>query len=140
MKLIEQIRKADAKKITEIKKEPMIEKGERTTSCGVPDFILEIDKFIFIKAIAGTKRLHEIMQFEMENDKKYIWPVETVLTQDYKTLVSFYNIIRKGSVLSRQVANDVQQMICQIRKDKASNERSPYKNDNPKFNKQKNPL
>ena len=37
-------------------------------------------------------------------------------------MVLVYNGIRKDHVLGRQIATDVQQKICQIRKDKASNE------------------
>ena len=43
-----------------------------------------------------------------------------ILTQDYKTLVSVYNRTSKDNVLYRQVAADVQQKICSIRKEKAS--------------------
>ena len=96
-----------------------------TTCCRVPGFSLEIDKVNAIKAIEGTIRLPERMQFEMENEKRYIRLVEIVLTQDYKILVSVYNRIRKVNVLGRKVANDVQQRICQIRKEKANNEDLP---------------
>ena len=40
-------------------------------------------------------------------------------------MILVYNMIRKDHVLGRQVVNDVQQKICQIRKDKASNEDFP---------------
>ena len=55
----------------------------------------------------------------MENGRKHIWPVETILTLDYKTLVTMYNRISKGHILGRQVASDVQIRICKIREEKA---------------------
>ena len=91
-----------------------------TTSCGVPGFNLEINKAIAIKAIGGTKRLPERLSFEMRNGRRHVWPVQTILNQDYKTLVSVYNRISKDHVLERHVATDVQQKICSLRKEKAN--------------------
>ena len=70
-----------------------------TTSCGVPGFNLNIDKVISINAISGTKRHPERLSFEMEDVKRQIWPVQTVLTLDYRTLVYVYNKISKEKVL-----------------------------------------
>ena len=89
-----------------------------TTSCGVPGFNLEINKVIDIKAIGGTKRLPERLSFEMKNGGKHIRPVETILTLDYKTVVTLYNRISKDRVLGRQVTLDVQRNICKIREEK----------------------
>ena len=79
-----------------------------TTSCGVPGFNLETNKFIAIKAIGGTKRIPERLSFEMEDGRRHVWPVQLILTQDYKTLVAVYNMISKYNVLGRQVAADFQ--------------------------------
>ena len=96
-----------------------------TTSCGVPGFNLDISKVIAIKAIGGTKRLPERLPFEMENGRKHICPVETILTLDYKTLVTVYNRISKDHVLGRQVASDVQRRIWKIREEKAPTDDLP---------------
>ena len=71
-------------------------------------FNMDIDKVIAIKAILGTKRLPERLAFEMEDGKRQIWPVQIILTLDYRTLVCVYNRISKEQVLGRQVAADVQ--------------------------------
>ena len=63
----------------------------------------------------------------MENGRKHIWPVEIILTLDYKTLVIVYNRILKDHVLGRQVASDVQRRICQIREEKAPTDDLPTK-------------
>ena len=55
-----------------MKQDPVIEEEVVTTSCGVPGFNLDINKVIVIKAIGGTKRLHERLSFEMENGRKHI--------------------------------------------------------------------
>ena len=60
-----------------------------TTSCGVPGFNLNIDKVIAIKAISGTKRVHERLSFKMEDGKRQIWPVQIVHTLDYRTSFVF---------------------------------------------------
>ena len=80
---------------------------------------MDIEKVIAIKAIPGTKRLPERLVFEMEDGKRQIWHVQTILTLDYRTLVCVYNRIQKDQVLGRQVAADVQQKICSIRREKA---------------------
>ena len=80
---------------------------------------MDIIKVIAIKAIGGTKRLPERLFFEMKNGRKHIWPVETILTLDYKTLVTVYNRISKDHVLGTQVTSDVQRRICKIREEKA---------------------
>ena len=113
MKLIEQLRREyeeEEKLKTDVKQEPFTEEEVVTTSCGVPGFNLEINKVIAIKAIGGTKRLPERLSFEMEDGTKQIWPVQTILSLDYKTLVSVYNRISKDHVLRRHVAADVQQI------------------------------
>ena len=91
-----------------------------TTSYGVPGFNFEINKFIAIKSIGGTKRLPERLSFEMEDGRKHIWPVQIILSLDYKTLVSVYNRISKDHVHGRHVVADVQQKIYNLRKDRAS--------------------
>ena len=98
-----------------------------TTSCGVPGFNLNIDKVIAIKAISGTKRLPERLFFEMEDGKRQIWQVQTVLTLDYRTLICVYNKISKEQVLGRQVAADVQQNICSMKREMAPTEDLPTK-------------
>ena len=108
-----------------MKQEPVTEEEVVTTSCGVPGFNLDISKVIAIKAIGGTKRLPMRLSFEMENGRKHIWPVETILTLDYKTLVTVYNRISKDHVLGRQVASDVQRRICKIREEKAPTDDLP---------------
>ena len=123
LRLIEQIRKAaeeEEKLKTDVKQEPITEEEVVTTSCGVPGFNLKISKVIAIKAIGGTKRLPERLSFEMEDGRRHVWLVQTILTQDYKTLVSVYNKISKDHVLGRQVAADVQQKICSLRREKAN--------------------
>ena len=70
-----------------------------TTSCGVPGFSMDIEKVIAIKVIPGTKRLPERLVFEMEDGKKQIWHVQTILALDYRTLVCVYNRIQKDQVL-----------------------------------------
>ena len=107
---------------TNVKKELITEDEVVITSCGVPGFNLEINKIIDVKAIGGTKRLPERLSFEMEDGRRYVWSVQTILTLDYKTLVSVYNRISKDHVLGRQVAVDVQQRICSIRREKATTE------------------
>ena len=96
-----------------------------TTSCGVPGFNLDISKVIAIKAIGGTNRLPARLSFELENGRKHIWPVETILTLDYKTLVNVYNKISKDHVLGRQVASDVQRRFYKIREEKAPTDDLP---------------
>ena len=91
-----------------------------TTHCKVPGFNLEINKVIAIKAIGGTKRLPERLSFKMEYGRKHIWHVQTIVSLDYKTLVSIYNRISKDHVLGRHVTTDVQQKICNIRREKVS--------------------
>ena len=86
---------------------------------------MDIEKVIAIKAISGTKRLPERLVFKIEDGKRQIWPVQTILTLDYRTLVCVYNRIQKDKVLGRQVAADVQQKICSIRKEKAPTEDLP---------------
>ena len=128
LRLIEKIRREveeEEKLKIDVKQEPVTEEEVVTTSCGVPGFNLEINKVIAIKAIAGTKRLPERLSFEMEDGRRHIWPVQTVLTLDYKTLVSVYNRISKDQILGRQVAGDVQQRICSIRKEKATTDDLP---------------
>ena len=91
LRLIEQIRKAEAyeaKLLAEVKHEHISGDEVVTTSCGVPGFNLEINKVIAIKAIGETKRLSERLSFEMEDGRRHVWPVQLILTQDYKTLVS----------------------------------------------------
>ena len=61
----------------------------------------------------------------MKNGRKHIWPVEIILTLDYKTLVTVYNKISKDHVLGRQVASDVQRRICKIREEKAPTDDLP---------------
>ena len=63
----------------------------------------------------------------MGNGRNHIWPVETILTLDYKTLVIVYNLISKDHVLGRQVASDVQRRICKIREEKAPTDDLPTK-------------
>ena len=106
---------------------PLIEEEVVTTYCGVPGFNMNIDNVITIKAISGTKRLPERLSFEMEDGKRQIWPVQIVLTLDYKTLFCVYNRISKEQVLGRQVAVDVQQKIYSIRREKASIDDLPTK-------------
>ena len=128
LRLIEKIRREveeEEKLKTDVKQEPVTEEEVVTTSCGVPGFNLDISKVIAIKAIGGTKRLPERLSFEMENGRKHIWPVETILTLDYKTLVTVYNRISKDHVLGRQVASDVQRRICKIREEKAPTDDLP---------------
>ena len=60
-----------------------------------------------------------------KNGKRHIWPVQTILTKKYKTLVSVYNRINKDNVLGRQLAGDVQQQICKTGKEKAGDEDLP---------------
>ena len=130
LRLIERIRKEteeEEKLMTDVKQEPVTEEEVVTTSCGVPGFSVDISKFIAIKAIGGTNRLPERLSFEMENGRKHIWPVETILTLDYKTLVTVYNRISKDHVLGRQVALDVQRRICKIREEKAHTDDLPTK-------------
>ena len=84
---------------TDVKQEPHTEEEEEvTTSCGVPEFSMDIEKVIAIKAIPGTKRLPERLVFEMEDGKRH---VQTILTLDYRTLVCVYNRIQKDHVLGR---------------------------------------
>ena len=123
IKMIEQIRKAaeeEEKLKTDVKQVPFTEEEVVTTSCGVPGFNLEINKVIAINAIGGNKRLPERLSIKMEDGRKHGWPVQTILSQDYKILVSIYNRIYKVHVLGRHVAVDVQQKICIIRKEKAN--------------------
>ena len=112
LKLIEEIRKAveeEEKLKTDVKHEPITKEEVVTTSCGVPRFNLEINKVIAIKSIGGNKRLPKRLSFEMENGRRHVWPVQTILNQDYKTLVSIYNKISKYHVLGRHVVADVHQ-------------------------------
>ena len=123
LRLIEQIRKAaeDEEKLKiDVKQKPFTEEEVVTTSCGIPGFNLEINKVIAIKAIGGTKRMIERLSFDMEDGRRHGWPVQTILTQDNKTLVSVHNRISKDHVLGRQVAADVQQKICNLRREKAN--------------------
>ena len=99
---------------------PITEEEVVTTSCGVPGFNLEINKVITIEAIEGTKILPKRISFEIEDGRRHVWPVQIILTQDYKTLVSIYNRISKVHFLGRQVAVDVQQKIWSLRKEKAN--------------------
>ena len=62
----------------------------------------------------------ERLSIEMEDGRRHVCPVQTILTQDYKTLVSIYNEITKDHVLRRQVATDVQQNICSLRRENAN--------------------
>ena len=128
LRLIEQIRKVveDVEKLkTDVKQEPITEVEVVTTSCGVPRFNLKINKVIAIKAIGGTKRLPERLSFEMEDGRRHVWPVQIILTQGYKTLVSVYNRITKDHVLGRRVAKDVQQKILILRREKANVDELP---------------
>ena len=125
LRLIEQIQKDEvdeAKLQAEVKQKPITRDEVVTTSCGVHGFNLEINKVIDIKAIGGTKRLPERLSFEMQDGRRHVWPVQLILTQDYKTFVSVYNMITKDNVHGRQVTADVQQKICSIRKEKGSAE------------------
>ena len=73
LKLIEQIRREyeeEEKFKTDVKQEPFTEEEMVITSCGVPGFNLEINKFIAIKAIGGTKRLSGRLSFDMEDGSK----------------------------------------------------------------------
>ena len=81
---------------------------------------LEINKVIAIKGIEGSKRLPERHSFEMKDGTKHIYPVQTILRPNYKTLVSIYNGISEDHVLGRHVAEDVQQKICNLIREKAS--------------------
>ena len=65
------------------------------------------------------------LTFEMEDGRRVVWPVYTVLRQDYKTLVMVYNRINKNPVLGRYLTNEVQQQICKIRRDKAVDDDLP---------------
>ena len=103
--------------MTDVKQEPITEENVVTTSCGVLGFNMDINKVITIKAIGGTKRLPERLSYELENGRQHIWPIEIILTLDYKTLVTVYNIISKDHVLGRQVASNVQRRICKIREE-----------------------
>ena len=105
---------------TDVKQEPITEEEVVTTSCVVPEFNLEINKVISIKAIGGTKRLAERLSFNMEDGRRHVWLVQTIITQDYKTLVSVYNRISKDHVRGRQVATNVQEKICSLKKEKVS--------------------
>ena len=131
LRLFERIRREteeEQKLQTYVKQEPLTEEEEVvTTSCGVPGFNLNIDKVIDIKAISGTKRLPERLSFEMKDGKRQIWPVQTVLTLDYRTLICVYNIISKEQVMGRQVAAYVQQKICSMRREKAATDDLPTK-------------
>ena len=111
----------------DVKQEPVTEEEVVTTSCGVPGFNLDISKVIAIKAIGGTNRLPERLSFEFENGRKHILQVETILTLDYKTLVTIYNKISKDHVLGRQVASDVQRRIYKIKEEKASTDDLPIR-------------
>ena len=94
LRLIERIRKEteeEEKLMTYVKQELVTEEEVVTTSCGVPEFNLDISKVIAIKAIGGTKRLSVRLSFELENGRNHIWPVETINTLYYKTLVTVYN-------------------------------------------------
>ena len=101
------------------------EKGRRLQPIWSSWFHLKIEKVISINARAGTKRLPERLAFEMEDGRRVVWPVYTVLIQDYKTLVMVYNKINKKPVLGRHLANEVQQQICKIRRDKAVDDDLP---------------
>ena len=128
LRLIERLRRETEQEMklqTDVKQEPHTGEEEVTTSCGVPGFSMDIEKVIAIKAIPGTKRLPERLVFEMEDGKRQIWHVQTILTLDYRTLVCVYNRIQKDKVLGRQVAADVQQKICSIRREKAPTEDLP---------------
>ena len=105
--------------MTDVKHEHVIEEEVVITSCGVLGFNMDINKVIDIKSIGGTKRLPERLSFKLENGRKHIWPVETILTLDNKTLVTVYNRISKYEVVGRQMASDVQRRICKIREEKA---------------------
>ena len=70
--------------------------------------------------LTGTKRMPERLCFEMEYGRRHVWPVHIILTQDYKTLVSVYNRITKDYFLGRQVAVDVQQKICILKREKVN--------------------
>ena len=94
LRLIERIRKEteqEQKLQADVKQEPLTGEEKVTTSCGVPGFSMDIEKVIAIKAIPGTKRLLERLVFEMEDGKRQIWLVQTILTLDYITLVYVYN-------------------------------------------------
>ena len=128
--LIKRIRREteqEQKLQTDVKQEPFTEEEVVTTSCGVLGFSMDIEKVIDIKAISGTKRLPKRLVFEMEDGKRQIWPVQTILTLDYRTLVCVYNRIQKDQVLGRQVAADVPQKIYNIRREKAPTEDLPTK-------------
>ena len=130
MRLIEKIRrevKEEEKLKTYVKQEPVTEEEVVATSCGVPGFNIEINKVIDIEAIERTKRLPKRLSFEMEDERRHIWPVQIVLTLDYKILVSVYNRISKDQILGRQVAGNVQQRICSIRKEKATTNDLPIR-------------
>ena len=60
------------------------------TSCGVPGFNLEINKVIAIKDIGATKRLPERLSSKLEDGRRQVWHVQTILNVDYRTLVAVY--------------------------------------------------
>ena len=128
LRLIERIRKEteqEQKIQTDVKQEPLTGEEEVTTSCGVTGFSMDIEKVIAIKAIPGTKRLPERLVFEIKDGKRQIWHVQKILTLDYRTLVCVYNRIQKDQVLGSQVADDIQQKICSIRREEAPTEYLP---------------
>ena len=121
LRLIERIRREveeEEKMKTDVKQKPVTEEEVVTTSCGVHGFNLEINKVIAIKDIVGTKSLSERLSFKMEDGRKQVWSVQTVLTLDYKTLVSVYNKISK---------DQIHQRICSMRKEKATTDDLPTK-------------
>ena len=75
-----------------------------------------------------SRDFHERLIFEMADGICVTWPVYTVLRQDYTTILLWSTIgSNKKPIHGRHIANDIQQQICKIRKDKAVDEDMPYK-------------
>ena len=84
--------------------------------------------------------MSERLSFEMEDGRKHVWKVQTIISLDYKTLVSIYNRISKDHVLGRHVVADIQQKICNLRKEKANTYDLSNQDDSAQSNKQEDPL